>query len=57
MPERYAIRTDPTGFSVYDAWTGETVALAMTLQTGLSREDAEHTAAMLNERAGRMVLQ
>jgi len=49
------MRPDPAGFSIYDLRTGETVALAMTLQSGLSREDAEHTAAMLNEPAGRVV--
>jgi hypothetical protein len=51
MTERFCIRPDPTGFRVFDVWTGETVVIAMTLQDGLSREDAEHTAAMLNRRA------
>jgi len=57
MSERFGIRPDPRGFSVYDLWTGETVVIAMTPQDGLSREDAEHTARMLNQRALRMVLQ
>jgi hypothetical protein len=57
MAERYTIRPDPGGFSVYDLWTGETVVLATASQDGLSREDAEHTAAMLNTRADRQVLQ
>jgi hypothetical protein len=57
MTDQYAVRPDPKGFSVYDVWTGETVVLAMTPQEGLSRQDAEHTAVMLNQRAPRAVLQ
>lgn len=51
MAERYAIRPDPEGFSVYDVWTGETAVIAMTPQSGLSEVDARHTAALLNRRA------
>lgn len=51
MSERFQVRADPRGFSVYDQWTGETVVIAMTPQDGLSEEDAVHTAAMLNRRA------
>lgn len=50
MSQRYAIRPDARGFSVYDVSTGETVVFANAPQQGLSREDAEHTAAMLNQR-------
>jgi hypothetical protein len=57
MSERFAVRPDHTGFSVYDLWTGETVVIAMSPQDGLSRQDAEHTAAMFNKRAERTVLQ
>lgn len=57
MADRFSVRPDPSGFSVYDQWTGDTVVLAMTPQDGLSREDADHTAAMLNQRAQRLVLQ
>lgn len=49
MTERYVIRPDPEGFRVTDIWTGQPATLAMTPQTGLSQEDAEHTAALLNE--------
>jgi hypothetical protein len=52
MTERFCIRPDPSGFSVVDLWTGETVVIATTAQRGLSQADAEHTAAMLNRRAG-----
>jgi hypothetical protein len=51
MTDRFSIRPDATGFSVYDLWTGETVIIAMTPQDGLSREDADHTAALMNRRA------
>jgi len=48
---RYAVRPDRVGFSVFDLWTGEAAVLAMVPQTGLSPEDAEHTADLLNRRA------
>lgn len=49
--DRYTTRPDRDGFSVYDAWTGEVAVIAMTPQSGLSLEDAEHTANLLNRRA------
>ena len=57
MTERFLVRPGPNGFSVYDVWTGEAAVIAMTPQDGLSREDAEHTAAMLNQRATREIQQ
>lgn len=48
MPERYVIRPDREGYTVSDIWTGEAAVIAMVPQTGLSREDAEHTAGLLN---------
>ena len=53
MNDRYLVRPDSSGFSVYDIWTGETAVIAMTPQTGLSKEDAEHTAQLLNSRTER----
>ncbi|HVI31046.1 hypothetical protein [Phenylobacterium sp.] len=53
MTDRYRIRPDREGFTVYDLWTGEAAVIAMAPQTGLSREDADHTAALLNLRARR----
>lgn len=50
--ERYITRPDRDGFSVCDVWTGEIAVIAMTPQSGLSREDAEHTATLLNHRSG-----
>lgn len=51
MIPRYIIRPDRQGFRVCDVWTGEPAIIAMTPQTGLSQEDAEHTAQLLNRRA------
>ncbi len=51
--DRYTTRPDREGFSVFDLWTGETVVIAMVPQDGMSREDADHTAKMLNARAER----
>lgn len=53
MTDRYRVRPDPRGFSVQDIWTGEPAVIALVPQTGLSQEDAEHTAALLNTRATR----
>ena len=51
MSDRYLVRPDGGGFSVYDVWTGEPAVIAMMPQTRLSKEDAEHTARLLNTRA------
>ena len=59
MAERYVIRPDPAGFSVVDLWAGEPAMVAMARQAGLSLTDAEHIAALLNQRAaieGRVAL-
>ncbi len=56
MPEerktqRFALRRDRTDWTVYEVWTGEPAVIAMVPQTGLSQEDAQHTADLLNRRA------
>ena len=51
MTDRYLVRADRTGFCVYDQWTGEVAVIAMAPQDGLSRQDADHTAELLNARA------
>ena len=51
MTMRFDVRRDREGFSVYDVWTGQVAVIAMTPQSGLSREDADHTADLLNKRA------
>jgi hypothetical protein len=53
MPEerktdRYGVRPDPAGFTVFVIWTGEAAVVAGIRQTGLSEADAEHTAKLLN---------
>lgn len=53
MLDRYQIRRGPNGYGVIDVWTGETAVIALTPQDALSREDAEHTAELLNQRARR----
>jgi hypothetical protein len=49
--ERFTLRRDRTGWTVYEVWTGEPAVIALVPQTGLSQEDAQHTAALLNRRA------
>jgi hypothetical protein len=51
MEPRYVIRPDPQGYSVRDLLTGQPAILAATPQKGLSQEDAEHTAELLNRTA------
>lgn len=51
MQDRYALRPDETGFTLLDRLTGEPAVIASLSQKGLSREDAEHTLALLNRRA------
>ncbi len=53
MPDPFAIRRDPKGYSVVDVRTGGVVALGQAPQAGLSREDAAHTAELLNKRAAK----
>jgi hypothetical protein len=51
MEPRFVIRPDSEGYSVRDLWTGQPAILAAMPQKGLSQEDAEHTAALLNQTA------
>ena len=50
MEQRFAVRADGPGFSVWDREAGEPAIIAGLSQTGLSRDDADHTAALLNSR-------
>jgi hypothetical protein len=54
MTDRFAIRADRVGFSVYDTWTGETAVVRKERLAGLEAEDAARQAADLSqlERAG-----
>ena len=49
--DRYVVRPETERFRVVDIWTGETAVIAMTPQTGMSEDDARHTARLLNRRA------
>ena len=49
--DRFTLRRDRTGWTVFEVWTGEPAVIAMVPQTGLSEDDAQHTAALLNRRA------
>lgn len=48
MESRYVIRPEGQGYTVRDLWSGEPARLAGALQVRLSRDDAEHTAELLN---------
>ena len=51
--DRYAIRPDKSGFTVYVIWTSEPAIVGGTPQTGLSEEDARHMLGLLNAQARR----
>ena len=46
--DRYALRRDGAGWTVYVIWTGEPAMVGGTAQTGLSEDDAKHTLGLLN---------
>lgn len=49
--QRFGIRPDGQGWTVFETWTGEPVVLAQDRQVGLSEVDAQHTAELMNRRA------
>ena len=51
--DRYALRADGAGWTVYAIWTGEPAVVGGTAQTGLSQDDAQHMAGLLNAQARR----
>jgi hypothetical protein len=48
MSARYNIRPDPDGWTVYDTVTGSPAAVNDATQIGLSLEDADDLADLLN---------
>ena len=48
---RYRSRPANGGWLVLDTWTGEPAQIGGLAQTGLSQIDADHTAAMLENRS------
>jgi hypothetical protein len=51
MTERFVLRPDRNGFTIQDVLTGQPASIAGTRQSGLSEQDASHTAKLLNQRA------
>jgi hypothetical protein len=51
--DRYALRPDANGFTVYVIWTSEPAVVGGTPQVGLSEEDARHMVKLLNAQARR----
>ncbi|HEY1926645.1 MAG TPA: hypothetical protein VGG92_04200 [Caulobacteraceae bacterium] len=49
--DRYGVRPDGKGWTVFEACSGEPVILAQARQVGLSEVDAKHTADLMNQRA------
>jgi hypothetical protein len=49
--DRYAVRPDPNGFTVFVIFTGEAAVVGGQPQTGLSEADARHTAEVLNKQS------
>jgi hypothetical protein len=48
--ERFGVRADAKGWTVFEVWTGQPVMLAMDRQIGLSEADALHPAELMNRR-------
>jgi len=49
--DRYALRPDQTGWTVYALWTGEPALVGGARQTGLAEADARHMLKLLNAEA------
>ena len=50
MPQRYDIREDREGWTVFDIFTGEPVVIRLVPQTGLDIQDADELAELLDHR-------
>jgi hypothetical protein len=53
MPQRYDIREDREGWTVFDLFTGEPVVISAVPQTGLEIQDADELAELLDGVTGR----
>jgi hypothetical protein len=51
MPQRYDIREDREGWTVFDLFTGEPVVISDVPQTGLDIQDADELAELLDHKA------
>jgi len=51
MPQRYDIREDESGWTVFDIFTGEPVVISLVPQTGLDIQDADELVELLDHKA------
>lgn len=51
MSERFVVRPDTRGFSVFDLVLGQVAEIARIPQQALSTEDAQHLAELLNQQS------
>ena len=51
--DRYALRPDGPGWTVYELWSGNPAVVAGAPQTRLSEDDARHMADILNAQSRR----
>jgi len=51
--DRYAVRPDAAGHTVFEIWTGQPAVVAGVAQKGLSEGDAEHMVKLLNAQSRR----
>jgi hypothetical protein len=51
--DRYAVRRDATGWTVFVTFSGEAALVGGVSQSGLSEDDAQHTAKLLNAQSRR----
>lgn len=51
--DRFALRPDPAGWTVYVIWTSEPAIAGGVAQTGLSEADARHMMDLLNAQSRR----
>ena len=49
--DRYAVRKDANGWTVYEIFTGEPARVGGSPQTHMSEADAQHQVGLLNDRA------
>ena len=51
--DRYAVRPDAKGFTTFVIFTGEAAVIGGVAQVGLSEDDANHMAKVLNAQSKR----
>ena len=49
--DRYAVRKDANGWTVYEVFTGEPARIGGAAQTHMSEADAQHQVGLLNSRS------